>query len=77
MTTAQPGPQRININTMSPEALSQLRHSVSAEVEYMSESANALRKAMSLFEQARVAAEKMSECKEGQESLIPITNSVG
>lgn len=41
-----------------------------------SESAAALRKAMGCFESARIAAEKMAECEEGQQTLIPITNSV-
>jgi hypothetical protein len=54
-----------------------MRQNVLGELEYVRESAEALRKAMALFEQARAAAEKISECSVGQQSLVPITNSVG
>ncbi|KAI6177766.1 hypothetical protein M3Y97_00943600 [Aphelenchoides bicaudatus] len=76
MTEAAPPVQRLNINSLSPEALSQARQTVSAEIEYMSGSETALRKAMGCFEAARIAAEKMAECKEGQQTLIPITSSL-
>ena len=69
-------PKRLDVNTMSPEALNQARQSVSAELEFMSGSSNSLRKALALFEQARVAAEKLGECKSGQRSLVPLTSSV-
>jgi len=42
----------------------------------MNESSVSLRKAVALFEQARIGAEKISECRDGQNTLVPITNSL-
>jgi prefoldin subunit 5 len=69
--------KRVDINTLSPEALSQHRQQVKDDLEFMNESSVSLRKAVALFEQARIGAEKISECRDGQNTLVPITNSVG
>ncbi|KAI6213874.1 Prefoldin, alpha subunit [Aphelenchoides besseyi] len=68
--------QRVDINMLSPDELSRARQTISAELEFMHESCGSLKKAITLFEQARAAAEKMATCKIGQTSLVPLTTTL-
>ncbi|KAI6200157.1 hypothetical protein M3Y96_00703200 [Aphelenchoides besseyi] len=68
--------QRVDINMLSPDELSRARQTISAELEFMHESCGSLKKAITLFEQARAAADRMSTCRVGQETLVPLTTTL-
>lgn len=77
MTEKDAAGQKINLDSLPPQQLVQLKNSLEEEVNSLSSSVNAFKVGQSKYEEIKNSIENLSDpTNKGQETMIPLTSSL-